>query len=94
MVRVVLGAIIGAIVGAMVLMVVAGIGADPAITISMPQGNGSSRPETISLASVVSKVAIILGLCTGALVGALAGVAADRESSATSASTRARPVRG
>jgi hypothetical protein len=84
MVRVVSASLIGAVIGALVLMTVAGIGADPAVTIPIPQGNGTARPETISLASVVSKVAVILGICTGALVGALAG--SVRESGAASSS--------
>src|SRR5258707_1371809 len=75
MTRVVGASILGALVGGVLLAIVAAIGPDPAVTIPIPQANGTVRPETISLASIVSRIAIILGVCTGALVGGLAGAA-------------------
>ncbi len=80
--RVIIAALLGAILGGVVLAAVAAVGPEPAVTIPMPQGNGR---ESISLASIVSKLAIILGACTGALVGALAGAAASREAMGGSA---------
>jgi hypothetical protein len=79
MVRVIGGAVLGAIVGGVVLAVVATVGAEPAVTVPMPQANGGVRNEVISLASVVTKVAVILGVCTGAMIGGLAGAAAARD---------------
>ena len=93
MIRVLGGAAIGAIVGGAILAAVAAFGADPAVTIPMPQTNGGVRPETISLASIVSKVAVVLGVCTGALVGALAGLAAAREARADPTSSASRVKR-
>src|SRR5207245_1589553 len=78
MTRVVGASLLGAILGGVVLAVVAAVGSDPAITIPLPQANGQIRPEIISLGSIVSKVAVMLGVCTGALVGGLAGAAASR----------------
>jgi hypothetical protein len=93
MVRVVGGSILGAIVGAAVLAGVAALGAEPVVTIPIPQANGTVHPETISLASIVGKVAVVLGVCTGALVGALAGTAAGRETTSGPASSANRPKR-
>ncbi len=91
--RVVIGALVGAVFGGSALAMVAAMGSEPAVTIPIPQANGAVHPEIISLASIVSKLALILGVCTGALVGALAGVAANREALGTSASAASRPKR-
>jgi hypothetical protein len=93
MLRVLGGSALGAIIGAAVLAAVASFGAEPAITIPLPQASGGVHPETISLASVVGKLAVILGVCTGALVGALAGVAATREALPGPASSAGRVKR-
>ena len=93
MVRVLGGSVLGAMVGAAVLAAVVGFGAEPAVTIPMPQANGGVHPETISLANIVSKLAIVLGVCTGALVGAMAGLAASRETLVDSMSTTGRMKR-
>jgi hypothetical protein len=93
MTRVVGAALLGAILGGVVLAVVAAVGPDPAVTIPIPQANGTVRPETISLASIVYKIAVILGVCTGALVGGLAGAAARREALGESGSSAGRPKR-
>ena len=79
MTRVIGASLLGALLGGVVLAIVAAVGPDPAVTIPIPQANGTVRPETISLASIISKIAIILGVCTGALVGGLAGAASSRE---------------
>jgi len=93
MIRVVSASLLGAILGGVVLAIVASVGSDPAVTIPIPQANGGVRQETISLASVVSKVAVILGVCTGALVGGLAGAAASREALGGSGVSASRPKR-
>jgi hypothetical protein len=91
--RVVGAALLGAILGGVVLAVVAAVGPDPTVTIPISQANGGARAETISLASIVSKIAVILGVCTGALVGSLAGTAASREALGGSAIAASRPSR-
>jgi len=91
MMRVIGGSLLGAILGGVVLAVVAMVGPDPAVTIPIPQANGTVRPETISLASLVSKIAVILGVCSGALVGGLAGAAASREALGGSGPAASRP---
>jgi hypothetical protein len=93
MFRVLGGAALGAILGGAVLAAVAAVGAEPAVTIPIPHANGTVRPEIISLASVVSKFAVIMGVCTGALIGALAGSAASREAVGGSAASANRPKR-
>jgi hypothetical protein len=93
MMRVIGGSVLGAILGGAVLAAVAAFGAEPVVSIPIPHANGSVRPETISLASIVGKIAVVLGVCSGAVVGALAGVAAAREASGGSASSTARPKR-
>lgn len=93
MTRVVGAALLGAILGGLVLAVVAAVGPDPAVTIPIPHANGTARPETISLASIISKLAVILGVCTGALVGGLAGAVASRQTHGDAGSTASRPRR-
>jgi hypothetical protein len=94
MTRVVGASLVGAILGGVVLAVVAAVGPNPAVTIPIPQANGTVRPETISLASIVSKIAVILGVCTGALVGGLAGAAASREALGGPGDLERRPKKG
>ena len=93
MIRVIGAALLGAIVGGALLAAVAAVGPDPAVTIPIPQANGTTRPETISLASIVAKLAVILGVCTGALVGALAGAAASADALSNSGAPTSRPKR-
>jgi hypothetical protein len=62
-------------------------------TIPIPQANGTVHSETIILASIVGKVAGVLGVCTGALVGALAGTVAGRAENSGSAPLANRPKR-
>jgi hypothetical protein len=90
MARVIYSSLLGAILGGLILAMVAGFGTDAAVTVPMPQANGGVHNETISVGGIVSKLAIIFGVCTGAMVGALAGAAGSRESLAESAGKRQR----
>jgi hypothetical protein len=71
--RVVYSAILGAVIGGATLAIVASAGADPVVVVPVPQLSGGVKNEHINLSSVISKIAIVLGVCTGALVGARAG---------------------
>ena len=84
MARVIYSSLLGAILGGLILAMVAGFGTDAAVTVPMPQANGGVHNETISVGGIVSKLAIIFGVCTGAMVGALAGAASSREAIADS----------
>ena len=90
MARVIYGSLLGAILGGVILSIVAGLGAEAAVTVPMPQANGGVKNEIISVAGIVSKLAIIFGVCTGAMVGALVGAASARESLADQAGKRQR----
>jgi hypothetical protein len=90
MAKVVTSSAFGAILGGVILAMVANAGSEAAVIVPMPQANGSVRNETISVGSIVSKLAIIVGVCTGALVGALAGAAGSREALAESPGKRQR----
>jgi hypothetical protein len=79
MARVIYSSLLGAILGGLILAMVANFGSDAAVTVPMPQANGGTHNETISVGGIVSKLAIIFGVCTGAMVGALAGAAGCRE---------------
>jgi hypothetical protein len=86
MARVIYCCLLGAICGGVILAVVANSGAAAAVSIPIPQASGAISHEEISLASIISKIAVVLGVCTGALTGALAGLAASRSLAADASS--------
>jgi hypothetical protein len=78
MARVIYCAILGAIAGGVILAIVASTGSEAVVSVPIPLASGAVSHEDISLASIISKIAVILGVCTGALAGALAGAAGGR----------------
>ena len=74
--KVALSALVGAIVGGVILVLVAKMGGPAVIQV----GTAASVPQAVNLDGIVFKLALLLGVSTGALVGALAGVAANRAS--------------
>jgi hypothetical protein len=78
MARVICCSILGAIVAGVILAIVASSGSPLVVSVPIPLASGAISHQDISLASIISKIAVILGVCTGALTGALAGVAGGR----------------
>jgi hypothetical protein len=73
MVRTALGALAGAVIGGVLLFLVAQIG-DPAVVYYLVHTPGTSGfQDAINYQAVMSRFAIIMGVCSGAVAGAIAG---------------------
>ncbi len=73
MARAVYCSLLGAILGGLILAMVASFGAEAAVMVPMAQANGMVTNEAISVAGIVSKLAIIFKVCTGAARISFAG---------------------
>jgi hypothetical protein len=78
MAKVIVSALAGAIVGAVVLVVIAKMGGQASVSVSLPQPSGAMGTQEISLQGIITKLALIMGFSAGAIAGSLAGSAAKR----------------
>jgi hypothetical protein len=93
MAKVVLAALLGAIVGGFGLTLLVKAGPAPVISVPMPQPGAGPTPVAVDLSGIVSKLALIAGVCSGSLIGALAGLAGSRLAEG-SQTPRAWPTKG
>ena len=67
----------GAIVGGFLLFVVAQVGEAPVVYFPVHKPGTTGMQDVINYQAIVSKFAIIMGVCTGGVVGAIAGSDCD-----------------
>ena len=75
MVKVLACAAVGAIVGGVLLFVVSQIGEDAVVFYPIHQAGTLGKQDAINYGAIVTRFALIMGVCAGAIVGAIAGLA-------------------
>ena len=75
MIKVTVCSLAGALIGGLLLFTVAQIGESPVVYYPVHEPGKIGFNDAINYARLVSRFAVIMGSCSGAIVGAIAGAA-------------------